>query len=882
MKLFKKDIISYDSRRPVISEKLVGGKAKNLFYLYRKGFDIPCWIVITSEVFRRCSEDISDSILSLIKTVNFENQTSIEATSREIRRLIMNLHISPELTDDLKKRIQIKLGVAGKYSVRSSIIGEDSDSNSFAGQMDSYLNVSYGNIIETIRKVWASAYSSRALIYRHQKGISLSSVAAAVIIQRMVDVKCSGVMFTCSPQTGAKEINVSAGFGLGEGIVQNLVETDTYRIDWDSEDITRDIKAKKLRVVGNDEHGTCLQLLENDLRTASVLTDHEVILLYKIGKDIERHYGHPQDIEWSFDREGKLYILQSRPVIIQTIHHSQYRIWDNSNIVESYPGLTLPLTFSFIQQGYEIAFKKASLGCLLLKKEIQEELHIFKNMIGLLDGRVYYNLLNWYKMLSYLPGFKNHKISWDRMIGIGHKCSFPRTKLSFPNRLFSIAVIVFRLLAVRYNARVFFRKFNASYNKYRDIKFSSLCEGELVDMYHAIEHDFSQIWHRTLYNDFCAMKYYGWLKKLCRQDGLDKYPNLHNNLLCGEPDIESVKPVHTLLELADEVKRDPGFEALFRNESNHDIWISIITDSRYTILRDKLSIYIRNYGDRSLEELKLETPTYRNNPEGLIQLIKDYAGMPLTAKLMHQREQLIRKSAEKAVCENVRNPFKRLVFFLVLDKTRRAIGNRENMRFARSRLYGIIKNLFRRMAKLFTEHVILEKPKDIYYLTVSEVFSYVQGSSVNQNLKSIVEMRKKDYMLFRNRNPKDRIYHSGLPYLSGFGDEKENGSRAKILKGIGCSSGAIKGTARVVKDPHEIINEKDYILIAKSTDPGWVFLMLQSKGIVVEKGSVLSHTAIIGRELGIPTVVAVDNATTSIKTGDIIHIDGSTGVVRCA
>ena len=170
----------------------------------------------------------------------------------------------------------------------------------------------------------------------------------------------------------------------------------------------------------------------------------------------------------------------------------------------------------------------------------------------------------------------------------------------------------------------------------------------------------------------------------------------------------------------------------------------------------------------------------------------------------------------------------------------------------------------------------------MYYLTVSEIFSYIEGASVNHRLKQIIQTRRAEYTLFKNRDPRERIHLSGIPYLSTYQEKQKSEAGTKVLKGIGCSSGVTKGIARVITDPHESVKDKEYILIAKSTDPGWVFLMIQSKGIVVEKGSVLSHTVIIGRELGIPTIVAVDRATSSIKNGDIIQIDGSTGVVQCA
>ncbi|MCP4706860.1 MAG: hypothetical protein GY865_19855 [candidate division Zixibacteria bacterium] len=882
MLFINKNIIAYDSRRPIIYEKQVGGKAKNLFYLYRRGFIVPPWLVIASDVYAKTTKPITGLIADILESIDFSRQTSIELASKKIYDLIIKQNIPQMFIDQINKSVEKKLAVGIKYSVRSSVVGEDSGNNSYAGQMDSFLNVSQNNIIDSIKKVWASAYSPRALTYRFQKGIDLFDVSIAVIIQEMIHAFSSGILFTRSPFSNAREINISAGYGLGEGIVQDQVETDNYQVKWNSDKITKQIGEKNIRVIPNSKDGTRMQLIEKSLQRKSVLSDSEVQLLCQNGIRAERKFGKPQDMEWAFNSDGELYILQSRPIVSQKPSQSQDRIWDNSNIVESYPGITLPLTFSFIQQGYEIAFKKTALGCLLIKREVRKELHIFKNMIGLLDGRVYYNLLNWYKMLSYLPGYKSHKKSWDQMIGINKIAEFPQTKLSWVNRLFSVFMVIFRLLMVQFTAFMFFRKFYLSYKKYKDIRFSSLYDSELIDLYRNIEREFSPIWHLTLYNDFCAMKYYDWLKKLCKCSEFDNYPNLHNDLLCGQPDIESVKPVHALLEMAGIIRGNLAYRELFNNSDYENIWINIITDTQYSPLKNRLSSYLNKYGDRGMEELKLEKPTYRDNPAELLKLIHEYSKTDLTASSMMHREKYIRNSAEKTVKENIHNRFKRVLFFFVLAQARRAIANRENMRFARSRLYGVIKKLFKKMSLLFCEQSIITKPDDLYYLTVQEIFSYIEGTSVNYDPKKIVQMRRAEYTAFKNSTPCERIHLSGIPYLSDYQYSQIDETELKVLKGIGCSSGVTKGMARVVIDPHVSVKNKEYILVAKSTDPGWVFLMIQAKGIIVEKGSVLSHTAIIGRELGIPTIVAVDRATSSIKNGDVIQIDGSTGVVKCA
>ena len=164
---------------------------------------------------------------------------------------------------------------------------------------------------------------------------------------------------------------------------------------------------------------------------------------------------------------------------------------------------------------------------------------------------------------------------------------------------------------------------------------------------------------------------------------------------------------------------------------------------------------------------------------------------------------------------------------------------------------------------------------------LDEVFGFVGGTATTQNLRGLIDIRKKEYEVFAQRTLKDRIETTDSPYLNQLSLSEEVSSSDRVLQGVGCSSGVAQGKARVVLDPRSHTEQGGHILVAKSTDPGWVFLMISSKGIVVERGSVLSHTAIIGRELGIPTIVGVKDATKRISNGAEILINGSTGVVQC-
>lgn len=875
-------LIPYTARIEEINEQQVGGKGWNLFRLQGFGFLVPRWCIISSELFNESLFPLRGAIESVVSGIDFGNQVSVDEASLHIRTLILKTDLPAEFRCEMTDALRSIFGVVRLFSVRSSVIGEDSIKHSFAGLMDSFLGVPIEGVADAMKRVWASSYSSRALAYRQKKRISITNISAAVIVQEMVESAASGVSFTRDPESGAEECIISAGYGLGEGIVGNIVETDSYRISRDLKEFSKDVSVKERRVISSERGGTQTENVPANMRSLQVLTDEQIRELGAACARIEESFGLPQDIEWAFDSQGRLYILQARPIVFhERVPAASIRIWDNSNIVEGYPGITLPLTFSFIRKGYEYLFRNAALGFLLFKKDIRPDLHIFKNMIGLINGRVYYNLLNWYRMMSYLPGFQRYRKAWDQMIGITERLEFPQSRLSLTSRLFALVVVLWRLLGTKRNASKFYAVFKSVYERFGNVDFSKASEDELIAVYNSLEQELIDRWHLTLYNDFCAIRYFDWLKELCSMWGLQDYQNLHNDLLCGEHGAESVLSVRSLVKIAERMRAEPHLGELFNESDDEVVWRKIERENTYASLRTTIDAHLKTFGDRGVEELKLEKPSFREKPEALIGIIRNYYKLGLSVESMEAQKLEIRGKAEAFIRERLRKtPFKGVLFWFILKNTRLAITNRENMRFDRSRLYGVMRRLFNRMGELFFAKGLVETASDIYYLTTDEVFGFVEGTALTLDLKALVKLRKAEYEGFGRQSLKDRIHTAGSPYMNPLEKTGAEGGEVKILKGIGCSSGIAKGKARVVLSPSSAVTDGNYILVARSTDPGWVFLMIASKGIVVERGSLLSHTAIIGRELGIPTIVGVKDATKLIPDGASLIINGNTGQVR--
>jgi len=289
---------------------LVGGKGASLGELFEVA-PIPNGFVVTSHAFADFLKPIKAKIMGILDILDVEDTKKLDKASAEIKELIME----EEMPEDVKKDI-IKAyeNLRGFVAVRSSATAEDLPTASFAGQQDTYLNVKEDDLLESVQKCWASLFNARAIYYREKNNFKHEDVLIAVVIQKMVDSQKAGVMFTANVVTNSKdEIIIEGAFGLGEAVVSGQVTPDYYLVDKKTESIKeKNINTQEFGLFRKKDGGVEKITIKNP--EDSVLTDLEVKELAKLGLKIEKHYKHPQDIEWAVDEKGKICVLQSRPV----------------------------------------------------------------------------------------------------------------------------------------------------------------------------------------------------------------------------------------------------------------------------------------------------------------------------------------------------------------------------------------------------------------------------------------------------------------------------------------------------------------------------------------------------------------------------------------
>ena len=711
--------------------------------------------------------------------------------------------------EDRNKKIDLSK-YKGKYAIRSSSNLEDSSDNSFAGLFDTYLNVDSKDIESKVKECFNSINNKNVKEYITNKNIDISDVK----IQKMVNSKYSGILFTSNPQGLLNESVIVVGRGLGNNVVEDKVDTTTYYFN-NTDSIYY-------------YEGDC-DYLDNDM----------INNLISISKDLKKYFGEYIDIEFAIENDD-IYILQVRD--ITTIDDDNIVILDNSNIVESYPNISLPLTISFVEFVYSNVFKKEAYRLSHNNKLVEENNDKFNNMVGTANGRIYYKISNWYALIKFLPLSKKIIPIWQDMLGVKNKnYDDGKLKIPFLTKIKTYFNTIKELKNVSKNMDILNDKF-IKINDYFYNNFNNeMSNEEVFELYNKIKEELLDSWDITLVNDLYSFIYTGLLKKRLNKK---KYSSEKvNDYISGISNIESLKPIKSMIELA------------YIEDK--------ISKSEYT---DKFNNYISLYGDRNLEELKLESKTFRTDPSLLKNKIKEYQADK--NKLEKLYKDLNSNNYTFIKEDFITNYISKRAMF--------GIKNREISRLNRSRIYGMVREMFRQIGSNLERDNLIDKKEDIFYLNIDEVFNYKKF-----NLKELISNRKKDYKIYKLLPSYSRLIFSKTEFDKHH--KSINSNKIIIdkdkLEGIPTSNGIVEGEALVIDNILDNYDVKDKILVTKMTDPGWVFLIATAKGVISEKGSILSHTAIISRELKIPSIVGVEDATKIIKTGDYLKMDAHTGKI---
>ncbi|HVJ45070.1 MAG TPA: PEP/pyruvate-binding domain-containing protein, partial [Luteolibacter sp.] len=746
----------------------LGGKGAALAQLHDAGFAIPDWFAVPAEL--GCDKATLDAMVA-------------------------------------------RLG-GSLFAVRSSGTMEDGSEDSFAGQFESYLDVPPEQVAWRISSVRESATSEGILAYCRERYLP-APPWPTVLVQRMVAARSAGVAFSADPVSGNRGLSVIAAVqGTGEKLVSGETDGETWAV-------TRDAKIPVKP--------------EN-----SILSESEALDVANLAVACERHFGRPQDIEWAIDGQGKLWLLQSRP--ITTLGNipdpnDPLRVWDNSNIAESYGGVTTPLTFSFARRIYEHVYREFCKLMSVPHDRIERADDVFPQMLGLIRGRTYYNLASWYRVLALLPGFQVNRAFMEQMMGVREplpaalvETIIAESKTGKFSDTLALVRTCFGLVSQLRGLKKQIARFQERLDRaLAPVDLQAMHGDALVAHYRDLERQLLRKWDAPLVNDFFAMIFYGVLRGLCKKWAGDVDGTLQNDLLANTGGIISAEPPKRILAMARLVAGVPGLSALLadravtQREKRKELKSHPELDAAF-------EDYLAQFGDRCLEELKLESPTVKDDASTLLCSIGTLAG--------NLKPEVDEPRAEKAA-PKIWNPLKKLVFSRVLSQTRERIRCRENLRFERTRLFGRVRGILRELGKRLNADGRLDHPDDVFYLELAEIFDVWEGTETTRDLATLSLQRRIEFQEYhRGQAPPDRFETRGPVhrYEQWERPAEQATDSSDEIKGVGACPGIVRGKVRVVLDPRGATLQQGEILVARQTDPGWVVLFPSASGLLVERG----------------------------------------------
>lgn len=670
-------------------------------------------------------------------------------------------------------------GAAAPFAVRSSGTQEDGALHSHAGQFETLLGVDPDGLGDAVARVAASAFAGPVAEYRRRRG--LDGGAIAVVVQTMIAPRAAGVLFTADPVGGRRDrLIVSAVAGLADRLVAGEVDGATYALDGDEPPAADP---------------------EGPLRAA------DLEALRDLGRRLEAALGAPQDVEWAFEGE-RLLVLQARPITTlppapaQPLPDQHRTILDNANIVESYPGLVAPLTYSFATTVYARVYRTFLALVGVSPARIAAAAGALENMLARVDGRVYYNLLNWYRALALLPFFGSNRRSMETMMGVSEplpdafvarvaaETRAPSRTREILRAARAIALLAWRALRLRAMIRDFETRLDAALGGGPDP--ATLPLSQLAGEYRRIEASLLDRWDAPLVNDFLCMAAFGVSRRLMERwagaDGLA----IHNDVMIGQGDIVSAEPAQRIRAMADRVREraDPALVATLARGDR----AGLASDATLASL---VEAYLARFGDRCVEELKLESIPLSDDPAPLLRAVAATAGAPRADPHARDADPWARLDAAFAA-----RPARRKIARALVGYAKARVRDRENLRFERTRIFGRARRVFLRIGEELAARGHLEAPRDVLQLTVQEVLGFVEGAAVTADLKALVRLRAAEAARDAAKpTPPERIEAAAPVRAVAAGAAEPAAADTSALVGTGCSAGAYEGLARVIVDP---------------------------------------------------------------------------------
>ncbi len=875
----------------------IGGKGRSLSRLSNAGFNVPGGFLVPTAAYRRfvADNDLQARILNLCKPIIIEGAVSFEQASKKIQELFSLYELSSEIESDIIAAYE-SLPEKPPVAVRSSANAEDLPELSFAGQQETYLNVTGGPAVAVaIKNCWASLWTAQAINYRHEMDIGQDAVAMAVVVQLMVPSDVSGILFTANPTNGERsEMIVNGSFGLGEAVVSGQVTPDTYVVDRESLNMKDTvIGAKDQMIVSDGAQGVRVESVSAEQQVLSSLSEELLRELCKLALRVEAEFDEvPQDIEWAMVNK-ELYLLQSRPITNLPPEPLKDVSWPEipgaqllkRQVAENMPDPLSPL--------FEELYLRAIFDMQKWPEGWEWKGNLTRNWLK----NFVVITVNGY---AYQPIYEASVGDWEGYMDKLHAEQKKSTWLDNLKRIFTMPSYIIEdmkggPLHVLYIVGTTFRTFK----KFPAIK---LWERQQLPDYLATIERWERLDSRKASSKellagiksltFAEALYWSALRSIigtakmtdgALQTYLEKNaPDqgfISGTFLSGFPS-RTLDAEVTLRRIAEEIRN---------NKTLYEIVIVTPAPRMLTALQNHpegkdtlvdIRKYLHDYG-RQVFNLDFVEPSLEEEPLPFLMNLKAMVRNPGYDLVTRQQE--VRKNRRSKFWQAIKF-FKgksRFEFLRLYLTARINYPTREEALFYMGLAWSSLRPLAKELGSRLVSKGTLTGPDDVFYLTSDDLQRAIDDNDGLPELKSKVkEQRALRALRFRMTQP------AAIPPIetnvteNSFAALRGNSDDANKLLGFAVSPGIVSGIASVIMTPNDFDKMiPDSILVCPLTTPAWTQLFPHAIGLVTDIGSILAHGSIVAREYGIPAVLGIGDATQRIKNGQTINIDGNKGVV---
>lgn len=850
-----------------------GGKGANLGELSGiKDIKVPEGFCVITKAYKIAVENNQEfnSLLDELAGFKAEDRRNISEISAKIRVAIESNPIAKDIIEEVVGCLS-KFEEKDAFAVRSSATAEDLPAASFAGQQDTYLNVIGTQVIlKHISKCWASLFTERAVIYRLQNGFDHRKIYLSVVIQKMVFPQVAGILFTADPLTGhRKTLSIDASFGLGEAMVSGLVNADLYKV-YGSRIIDKKISTKKLGIYALKDGGTKEQQIEPELQYSQALTDEQILRLAGIGRKIEAHFGLAQDIEWCL-AEDTFYIVQSRPITtlypVPEVNDQENHVYVSVGHQQMMTDAMKPLGISLWQLTAARPMYKAG-GRLFVDLTANLALPASRKMIIEVMGE--HDPLIKDALLVLLARQDFIKMTPDDNQELTQiPSSTGKSSADILAQIEDNPAIVSELIK-RSEESIEVLKHHIQTKSGPDLFDFILEDGQQSKKNLFDPQNMNAIMASISASTWINENMRKWLGE---KNAADLLSQSAPNNITSEMGLE-------LLDVADVIRPYP--EVIhYLQQVKEDNFLNDLTQLHGgEQAQDAIYAYLDKYGMRCAGEIDITQIRWSEKPAILIPMIlsniQNFKPNARNQKFDQGSYQALKKQ------EELLNRLKQLPDGAqkareteqMISLLRNFAGYREYPKYGIVNRFFVYKQALLKEAEKLVQARVIHEKEDIYYLTFQELHKVVRTHKLDYRLIS----KAKEQYRFEEKLTPPRVITSDGEIITG--KYKRENLPAGAIAGLAVSSGIIEGRARVILKMEDAELEDGDILVTSFTDPGWTALFVSIKGLVTEVGGLMTHGAVIAREYGLPAVVGAAHATSLIKDGQRIRVNGTDGYIE--